>query len=62
MQKEIESLQLKNRKLEGNLQTAVSERDAAQASLLTKDQELAEMRMKNNQLQKSVSPSCVNDI
>lgn len=57
MQKEIESLQLKNRKFENNLKTVTSEKDAAQATLLHKDQELAEMRLKNAQLQKTVSCS-----
>lgn len=57
MQKEIESLQLKNRKMENNLKTVTSEKDAAQATLLHKDQELAEMRLKNAQLQKTVSVS-----
>lgn len=55
MQKEIESLQLKNRKFENNLKSVTSEKDAAQATLLHKDQELAEMRLKNAQLQKTVS-------
>ncbi|KAI7886956.1 hypothetical protein K492DRAFT_233155 [Lichtheimia hyalospora FSU 10163] len=55
MQKEIESLQLKNRKMENNLKTITSEKDTAQATLLHKDQELAEMRLKNAQLQKTVT-------
>ncbi|KAJ8661964.1 hypothetical protein O0I10_002295 [Lichtheimia ornata] len=55
MQKEIESLQLKNRKFENNLKSVTSEKDAAQATLLHKDQELAEMRLKNAQLQKTVT-------
>ncbi|KAG0169177.1 hypothetical protein DFQ30_003873 [Apophysomyces sp. BC1015] len=55
MQKEIEALQLKGRKLETNLQAATTEKTNLQATLLTKDQELADMRQKNAGLQKTVA-------
>ncbi|KAI9318719.1 hypothetical protein BX666DRAFT_1535473 [Dichotomocladium elegans] len=55
MQKEIESLQHKNRKLEASISTAASEKDAIQSQLFTKDQELAEMRLKNASLQKTLT-------
>lgn len=55
MQKEIDALQLKSRKMESNLQAALSQKESIQSNLLNKEQELAEMRMKNNTLQKTVS-------
>ncbi|KAI8141316.1 hypothetical protein BJV82DRAFT_670939 [Fennellomyces sp. T-0311] len=54
MQKEIESLHLKNRKLESSLQSTMLDKETAQATVLRKDQELAAMRMENMNLQKSL--------
>lgn len=55
MQKEVEALQLKNRKLESSLQAALSDKTNTQSTLLTKDQELAEARSRNKSLEKSVN-------
>ncbi|KAI7872440.1 hypothetical protein BDF14DRAFT_1877659 [Spinellus fusiger] len=55
MQKEIELLQSKSRKLESNLHSMTTEKTELQASALEKELELADMRQKNNALQKTIS-------
>ncbi|KAI8376106.1 uncharacterized protein BYT42DRAFT_374834 [Radiomyces spectabilis] len=55
MQKEIDLLQTKNRKLEASLRTVMLEKNETQASLLAKDQELADLRSKNTIIQKSLA-------
>ncbi|KAI9015663.1 hypothetical protein CLU79DRAFT_338427 [Phycomyces nitens] len=55
MQKEIDSLQTRGRKLEASLQTVATEKTELQASVLEKELELADVRQKNNALQKTVS-------
>ncbi|KAI9255087.1 hypothetical protein BDA99DRAFT_152291 [Phascolomyces articulosus] len=55
MQKEIDSLQLKNRKMETTIQNMTLEKENSQAIALKKDQELASIRQENTSLQKSMS-------
>ncbi|KAI9499041.1 hypothetical protein BDB00DRAFT_798057 [Zychaea mexicana] len=55
MQKEIEALQLKNRKMEATVQSMTLDKETTQSTLLKKDQELASIRQENLSLQKSVS-------
>jgi chromosome segregation ATPase len=55
MQKEIEALQSKGRKMEATIQSLEDSKNAVKTQLLEKDQELADMRAKNNALQKTVS-------
>ena len=54
MQKEIESLQLKNRKMETTIQSMTLEKETTKSTLLKNNQELASLRQENMLLQKSV--------
>ncbi|KAI8878735.1 hypothetical protein K501DRAFT_297473 [Backusella circina FSU 941] len=55
MQKEIEALQAKGRKMEAAILSLETDRNTSKGVLLEKDQELAELRSKNNSLQKTVT-------
>lgn len=55
MQKEIETLQTKTRKMDSTIQTLETEKNDTKAILLDKDLELADLRSKNAMLQKTVS-------
>ncbi|KAF7731973.1 hypothetical protein EC973_007078 [Apophysomyces ossiformis] len=55
MQKEIETLQSKGRKLDANLQAVSMEKNSLQAQLQAKELELADVRQKNSGLQKTVA-------
>jgi hypothetical protein len=55
MQKEIEALQAKGRKMEAAIMSLETDRSTTKGILLEKDQELAELRSKNTSLQKTVS-------
>ncbi|KAI8875294.1 hypothetical protein K501DRAFT_311259 [Backusella circina FSU 941] len=55
MQKEIEALQSRGRKMEATIQSMEDSKNAVKTQLLEKDQELADMRAKNNALQKTVT-------
>lgn len=55
MQKEIEALQAKGRKMEAAILSLETDRGTTKGILLEKDQELAELRSKNTLLQKTVS-------
>lgn len=55
MQKEIETLQTKTRKMDATIQTLETEKHDTKALLLDKDQELADLRSKNAMLQKTAS-------
>ncbi|KAL0138434.1 hypothetical protein V8B55DRAFT_1514864 [Mucor lusitanicus] len=54
MQKEIETLQTKTRKMDATIQTLETEKHDTKALLLDKDQELADLRSKNAMLQKTI--------
>ncbi|KAI7861082.1 hypothetical protein BDC45DRAFT_552396 [Circinella umbellata] len=54
MQKEIESLQLKNRKMETTIQSMTLEKETTKSTLLKNNQELASLRQENMLLQKSM--------
>lgn len=55
MQKDMEALQLKCRKMESTIQSLETEKGDTKAILLSKDLELADLRSKNVTLQKTVS-------
>lgn len=55
MQKEIESLQTKTRKMDSTIQTLETEKNDTKALLLDRDLELADLRSKNALLQKTAS-------
>ncbi|KAL9547092.1 hypothetical protein MBANPS3_006340 [Mucor bainieri] len=57
MQKEIETLQTKTRKMDATIQTLETEKHDTKALLLDKDQELADLRSKNAMLQKTAKKS-----
>ncbi|KAG1082661.1 hypothetical protein G6F42_022497 [Rhizopus arrhizus] len=55
MQKEIETLQAKTRKMDSTIHTLETEKNDTKALLLDRDQELADLRSKNAMLQKTAS-------
>ncbi|KAL7320013.1 hypothetical protein PS15m_003085 [Mucor circinelloides] len=54
MQKEIETLQTKTRKMDSAIHTLETEKNDTKALLLDRDQELADLRSKNAMLQKTI--------
>lgn len=54
MQKEIDALQIKSKKMETTIQSLEIEKNDIKSILITKDLELAELRAKNATLQKTV--------
>ncbi|CAO3626964.1 unnamed protein product [Mucor fragilis] len=54
MQKEIETLQTKTKKMDATIHTLETEKHDTKALLLDKDQELADLRSKNAMLQKTI--------
>lgn len=54
MQKEMEALQIKSRKLEATIQSLEIEKNDSKSLLISKDLELADLRSKNATLQKTV--------
>lgn len=55
MQKEIETLQTKTRKMDSTIHTLETEKNDTKALLLDRDQQLADLRSKNAMLQKTAS-------
>lgn len=54
MQKEIDALQIKSRKMESAIQSLEIEKNDIKSMLISKDLELADLRAKNATLQKTV--------
>lgn len=54
MQKEIDALQMKSKKMESNIQSLELEKNDIKSILIQKDLELADLRAKNAALQKTV--------
>lgn len=59
MQKEIETLQTKTKKMDATIHILETEKHDTKALLLDKDQELADLRSKNAMLQKTASIPCI---
>ncbi|GAA5798962.1 hypothetical protein HPULCUR_004371 [Helicostylum pulchrum] len=55
MQKEMEALQIKSKKLESTIQSLEIEKNDSKSMLITKDLELADLRSKNATLQKTLN-------
>ncbi|KAG2214427.1 hypothetical protein INT47_000983 [Mucor saturninus] len=55
MQKEIDALQMKSRKMESNIQSLELEKNDIKSTLISKDLELADLRAKNATLQKTLN-------
>lgn len=59
MQREIETLQAKMRKMELHIQSLENDKNDTKAIILTKELQLAELRSKNNTLHKTASSSFI---